>query len=329
MDVSSAICCSFAMYKSDLPPGLDWQTVVAGPVRASRAISSPWGRTYQSAGKPSVPHLCDTFMFRAKVSKADILQLLQKSGFNYMFAWSPGMMKTAPWPRGRLSGSRPPVKRQSSKVCLCRSSSALSRAGVNTDSGCQQMPSGKPLRNSVLPTFENCTNSGLCRWGRQASVQTWIVAIQWEAKVLKSLSPSGCGGGRFMGGVGSWSKYRSGKENSSGPASASSTTGSSGATTLSRLHALETNLAAMQALQGQERQERLEDRAHVAQEFTKSRGEVQTLNSGLAAQLQASLDSLRSAQQSQERQMAQGMDELKALIVSSHAKKQRTDHDDL
>ena len=93
VDVSSAICCSFAMCKSD--PGLDWQTVVAGPVRAaqqafsevgiSRAISSPWGRTYQSAGKPSVPHLCDTFMFRAKVSKADILQLLQKSGFNYVF----------------------------------------------------------------------------------------------------------------------------------------------------------------------------------------------------------------------------------------------------
>ena len=85
----------------------------------------------------------------------------------------------------------------------------------------------------------------------------------------------------------------------------------------------------MQALQGQERQERLEDRSHVAQEFTKLRGEVQTLNSGLASQLQASLDSLRTAQQSQERQMAQGMEELKALIVSSHAKKQRAALDDL
>ena len=95
VDVSTAICCSFAMYRDDLPQGLNWQSVVAGPVKAvqhafsevgiSKVISSPWGRTYQCAGKPSVPHLCDTFMFRAKVSKADIGPLLQKSGFNHVF----------------------------------------------------------------------------------------------------------------------------------------------------------------------------------------------------------------------------------------------------
>ena len=229
----------------------------------------------------------------------------------------------------------------------------------------------KKLRPAALPVQVHVRElyklGPLLMGATSASVQTWIVAIQWEAKVLKSLGPSHMIGAAtspasavpcLNGSPVLLSRVQNRKndppgvdcrkrkplrmrrrsthgrsrtpgqstvlQKETGPASASSTTGSSGATTLSRLHALETNLAAMQALQGQERQERLEDRAHVAQEF-----KVQTLNSGLAAQLQASLDSLRSAQQSQERQMAQGMDELKALIVSSHAKKQRTDHDDL
>ena len=69
--------------------------------------------------------------------------------------------------------------------------------------------------------------------------------------------------------------------------------------------------------------------SNASKDFTKLRGEVQTLNSGLASQLQASLDSLRSAQQSQERQTAQGMEELKALTMFGHAKKQRATNDDL
>ena len=92
--VTAPAFCNFAMHREDLPPGSDWQTIVSGPAKAvqhafsevgiSKAITSPWGRTYQAAGKPSVPHLCDTFMFRAKVSKTDIAPLLQKSGFNHV-----------------------------------------------------------------------------------------------------------------------------------------------------------------------------------------------------------------------------------------------------
>ena len=95
VDVTTTVVCSFEMQKDDLPDNKNWTDLAQGPVRAvqaafasegiSKAITSPWGRSFRAGGRASTPLLCDSFLFRAKVPSSLLPSLLQKSGYNHVY----------------------------------------------------------------------------------------------------------------------------------------------------------------------------------------------------------------------------------------------------
>ena len=88
-----------------------------------------------------------------------------------------------------------------------------------------------------------------------------------------------------------------------------------------RLHALETSIAQLQGAVEKESVDRKSDLKNHADDLGRVRADMQLLSNQLGQQLSSSIDSLRCAQAQQEQQVAQGMAELKQLILAQAAEK--------
>ncbi|CAE7035963.1 unnamed protein product [Symbiodinium sp. CCMP2592] len=95
VDSEDTVCCSFTMCQEDFPAEAQWKDCAAAPVRTvveafrtkgvDSALHHPWARTYRASGRPSQPHLCDQFVFYAKVPQGKLRAVLQCSGFNRVY----------------------------------------------------------------------------------------------------------------------------------------------------------------------------------------------------------------------------------------------------
>ena len=95
VDTEDTVCCSFTMCHEDFAVEAQWRECSGAPVRSvvdafrakgvEQALHHPWARSYRSAGRPSLPHLCDQFVFYAKVPQCKLRAVLQASGFNRVY----------------------------------------------------------------------------------------------------------------------------------------------------------------------------------------------------------------------------------------------------
>ena len=133
-----------------------------------------------------------------------------------------------------------------------------------------------------------------------------------------------------------WSSYRTAQNNAASrvlPAATRQTPLDSAATARivqqdSRISDLERGLQQLREEQAASNHERAKDKASLQQDIQGVRNEVQGIGAGLRQDFQAWTASLSNAQAQQDQQIANGMAELKALILASaETKKQRLDND--
>ena len=207
VDLQTTVCCSFSMQKNDLPEHVSWDEVTQGPVRAvqaaftaaglNKAIFNPWGRAHQEGGKPSSPHLCDTFLFRAKVPSNVLPTLLQKSGYNHVYVvprdWDDKPQQG--WRVVWLTSSR---AEGAQKSLLLSSQHGLVRSknkfGVRVPSALFTDAFKKLRPQDTVPLdVEVCEfyKLGPVHIGATADgIAAWAAALKWPARVLRSLSPA-------------------------------------------------------------------------------------------------------------------------------------------
>ena len=92
VSATAMVCCSFVMYRDEASSPEAWTRLSQRPVRAvaealrgsglEQPFTSPWGRSFRAAGKPTAPEIADTFMVQAKVSQTILRQALKVSGWN-------------------------------------------------------------------------------------------------------------------------------------------------------------------------------------------------------------------------------------------------------
>ena len=207
VDLQSTVCCSFSMQKNDLPEQVSWDEIVQGPVRAvqaafqtagvGKAIFNPWGRVYQAGGKPSAPHLCDTFLFRAKVPSGQVPPLLQKSGYNHVYVvprdWDDKPLQG--WRVVWLTSSRAEAVQKSlllpSQHGLVRSKNKFG-VRVPTDLFTESFKKLRPQDTVPLDVeVRELYKLGPIHIGATADgITAWAAALRWPARVLRSLGPA-------------------------------------------------------------------------------------------------------------------------------------------
>ena len=396
VDFSATVCCSFSMQKDDVPESTTWADIIQGPVRAvqqafaaagvSKAILSPWGRSYQAGGRASTPNNCDALLFRAKVPKPLLPTLLQKSGFNHVYVvprdWDD--RPQSGWRIVWLTSARADAVRQSallpSQHGLVRSKNKYGFR-VPSDNFAEAFKKLRPQdKIPVEIEVRELYKLGPVHIGVTAEgLATWAASLKWPVRILRSLGPvhwllgasapppteCPCLNGtpvlltRIPGKAQAppvvishaapalqqgktnqpselpedpwmqndpWSQYRARSKQAAKPSTAPSSSSHaaarvSEAANTSRIQALEHGLAALQAQHVQSVKDREVEKQQVAQEFQNLRGDMQGLHKTMTNQVQAGLESLRNAQQQQERQLQGSIDELKHLLLQNVAEK--------
>ena len=94
VQTEEAICCAFAAFQDDWTE-VEWSTLKSNPVRTTLEVwrkggvdmpfTSPWGRSYREHHDSSSSTSCAQLQFHARVSKAHLSSMLQKSGFNHIY----------------------------------------------------------------------------------------------------------------------------------------------------------------------------------------------------------------------------------------------------
>ena len=207
VDVTSTVVCSFEMQSDDLPEGASWTDLAQGPVRAvhsafastgvSKAITSPWGRSYRAKGRASTPLLCDSFLFRAKVPAALLPGLLQKSGYNHVYV-VPRTVENRPLPGWRiiwLTATRAEAVRQ---AALLPSQHGLVRSrnkfGVRVPSQNFAEAFQKLKPTDTVPIdieVRELYKLGPVHIGATSDkIAAWATALKWPVRVLRSLGPA-------------------------------------------------------------------------------------------------------------------------------------------
>ena len=95
IQITENCCCQFTVYQDEFEQA-PWSLMMTSPVRAVNDIfhqggqphpfHAPWGRIFQSKGRPSSPHLADTLSFHARIDQAELDHTLRLSGHNHVYA---------------------------------------------------------------------------------------------------------------------------------------------------------------------------------------------------------------------------------------------------
>ncbi|CAE7242092.1 unnamed protein product [Symbiodinium sp. CCMP2592] len=206
VDVEDTICCSFTMCQEDFANEQQWRDLAAAPVRSvieafrargvQDALHHPWARAYRAGGKTSMPHLCDQFVFYAKVPQGQLKAMLQQSGFNKVYV----VPRT--WDRQLLSGwsvvwlpvSRHDVEKQAllvpeqhglvrgkNKFGLRVPSSAFRKVFVQLRPGADVPDSLEVTETWKVGPFPAAASA--------EAVREWSRRMNWPTRVIKSLGP--------------------------------------------------------------------------------------------------------------------------------------------
>ena len=207
VDTTTTVVCSFEMQKDDLPENKHWADLVQGPVRAvqaafategiSKAITSPWGRSFRAGGKASTPLLCDSFLFRAKVPSSLLPCLLQKSGYNHVYV-VPRNVDDRPlsgWRIVWVTATRAETVRQ---AALLPSQHGLVRSrnkfGVRVPSEHFGAAFKKLRPEDSIPIeieVKDLFKLGPVPIGATADkIAAWASDLRWPVRVLRSLGPA-------------------------------------------------------------------------------------------------------------------------------------------
>ena len=208
-EVSAAamVCCSFVMYRDEAPSPEAWTRLSQRPVRAvaeafsgsglDQPFTSPWGRSFRAAGKPTAPEVADTFMVQAKVSQTILSQALTLSGFNGVYVVPRTWEHQPPpgWDIIWMKGPRSEVERharvlpEQHGIVRGRKSSGIR---VPSESFARAFASAQP--NDKVPA--QVATTVLCKVGpfpaeaSVDSVQAWADQLKWTCRVMKMVGPS-------------------------------------------------------------------------------------------------------------------------------------------
>ena len=206
VDAEDTVCCSFTMYQEDFASDSQWRETSSAPVRSvveafrvkgvDNALRHPWARTYRSAGKPSQPHLCDQFVFYAKVPQGQLRAVLQSSGFNRVYvvprSWDRQLLQG--WAVIWLQMSRQDVEKQALLVpeqhglVKGRNKYGLRVPATSFRKIFVQLRPGAAIPDSIAVT-ETYKVGPFPAAASADAVREWSKRMTWPTKVIKSLGP--------------------------------------------------------------------------------------------------------------------------------------------
>ena len=104
IDLPEVLCCTFEAFGDEFEPD-HWQRLTQAPVKTVQEIfakselgakfANPWGRQFYAGDRPALPASADKLVFQARVSRADLDDLLAVSGHNRVYIVPRRQDKTA------------------------------------------------------------------------------------------------------------------------------------------------------------------------------------------------------------------------------------------